>query len=409
MVKVCDAIMGTGKSSAAITYINEHPDKRFIYITPYLEEATRIKDSCYAAHFVEPSNKIAEFDFKKSVHTAALIKEGRNIATTHQAFREYTNDMLSDVRNNKYTLIIDENIDLLGLYDIHHDDFQLAVSSGYVKEEGGVYSLINNEYDGKTFHDLFRIMKSRNMMSVSFDGKESFYYWVLPPDLILSFEDVFILTYMFSGQSACSFLQINSIPFSYIGVLIDGNGTYRFTDGEGSIPEYVSRLGEMIHIVDHPKLNDVGANKYALSQSWFDRGGDGIDRLRKNIGNCFKNVWNDADAEKRLWGSFNSARYKLRGKGYANSFLVFNARATNDYKDRDHLVYAANVFMNVNDKLFFNSYGLDVDEDSYALSTMIQWIWRSAIREGKEIYIYIPSSRMRTMLVDWINSFEKGT
>ena len=27
MIKVCDAIMGTGKSSAAITYMNEHPNE----------------------------------------------------------------------------------------------------------------------------------------------------------------------------------------------------------------------------------------------------------------------------------------------------------------------------------------------------------------------------------------------
>lgn len=38
MIKVCDAIMGSGKSSAAINYMNEHPDKKFIYITPYLNK-----------------------------------------------------------------------------------------------------------------------------------------------------------------------------------------------------------------------------------------------------------------------------------------------------------------------------------------------------------------------------------
>ena len=74
MVKVCDAIMGTGKSSAAITYINEHPEYRFIYITPYLEEAARIKKNCPDAHFVEPSDKLWQYDFKKSAHTAALIQ-----------------------------------------------------------------------------------------------------------------------------------------------------------------------------------------------------------------------------------------------------------------------------------------------------------------------------------------------
>ena len=33
---------------------------------------------------------------------------------------------------------------------------------------------------------------------------------------------------------------------------------------------------------------------------------------------------------------------------------------------------------------------------------MLQFIWRSAIRDGKEIWIYIPSIRMRTLLKKWI-------
>ena len=39
---ICDSIMGSGKTSAAINYINQHHDKRFIYITPYLDEDERI-------------------------------------------------------------------------------------------------------------------------------------------------------------------------------------------------------------------------------------------------------------------------------------------------------------------------------------------------------------------------------
>ena len=110
MIRVCDAIMGTGKSSAAITYMNEHKDEKFIYITPYLDEANRIKEQCADMHFMEPSNKIEEFNFKKSEHTAALIKQGRNIATTHQAFKMYSDEMLEDIRNYGYRLIIDENM-----------------------------------------------------------------------------------------------------------------------------------------------------------------------------------------------------------------------------------------------------------------------------------------------------------
>ena len=36
-VLVCDAIMGAGKTSAAITYMNEHSNDLFVYITPFLD------------------------------------------------------------------------------------------------------------------------------------------------------------------------------------------------------------------------------------------------------------------------------------------------------------------------------------------------------------------------------------
>ena len=54
-------------------------------------------------------------------------------------------------------------------------------------------------------------------------------------------------------------------------------------------------------------------------------------------------------------------------------------------------------------KNFFVKHKITIDEDGYALSEMLQFIWRSAIRDGKEIWIYIPSVRMRSLLKQWIN------
>jgi hypothetical protein len=59
--------------------------------------------------------------------------------------------------------------------------------------------------------------------------------------------------------------------------------------------------------------------------------------------------------------------------------------------------------MNVGEKLMYAGRGCDIDEDVYALSVMLQWIWRSAIRDGKDITLYLPSVRMRELLVSWIN------
>lgn len=110
MVKVCDAIMGSGKTSAVISYINAHPEKRFLYITPLLDEASRINTSCPDAHFVEPSSTNPKYSFSKSKHTTALIETGRNITSTHQAALYYTKETLRLLKKMNYTIIIDEEI-----------------------------------------------------------------------------------------------------------------------------------------------------------------------------------------------------------------------------------------------------------------------------------------------------------
>ena len=47
---------------------------------------------------------------------------------------------------------------------------------------------------------------------------------------------------------------------------------------------------------------------------------------------------------------------------------------------------------------------IEVDDDMYSLSTMIQWIWRSRIRDGGEINVYVPSLRMRTLFENWLDN-----
>lgn len=81
-----------------------------------------------------------------------------------------------------------------------------------------------------------------------------------------------------------------------------------------------------------------------------------------------------------------------------------NARATNNFSHKESLVYTVNRFMNPYEKKFFISKGIKVNKDMFALSEMIQWIWRSRIREGKAINLYIPSSRMRNILIAYLES-----
>jgi hypothetical protein len=52
--------------------------------------------------------------------------------------------------------------------------------------------------------------------------------------------------------------------------------------------------------------------------------------------------------------------------------------------------------------MWFRDQGITLNEDLYALSQMLQWIWRSAIRRGERISVYVPSRRMRQLLIDFL-------
>lgn len=403
--------MGTGKTEAAITYMNEHRGKKFIYITPYLAESNRIKEGCPELHFVEPSNKLSEYHFRKTEHTAALISEGCNITTTHAAFRNYNRDTLAMIRELGYTLIIDESLDILIESQMKTNDIGGLVATGFLESDGTTYRATDKLYDSGKFEDEMKMFRSRDILCVDGQKRQKLYYWALPQELLTSFDEVFVLTYLFTGQALCYFMKIYKIPYTYIGVSLK-DGVYRFSDSTDYVPEYTKHIKDLIHIVESPKLNRIGDPPHALSMNWYQRrkaGEDGeLKTVKDHIFNCYNNIWRGCKADERMWGTYKSACNKVKGRGYTKSYVVFNERATNSYINKRYLAYAVNLFMNVAERRVYEKFGVEVDQDMYALSTMLQWIWRSAIRRGEEIWLYVPSRRMRTLLKDWMERVQNG-
>lgn len=404
MIRVCDAIMGSGKSQSAIAYMNSRPDQKFIYITPFVDETERIRESCPDLHFVVPQERIPKFGYTKSGHCNYLISQGRNIATTHQAFKFYTQETIDALREAEYTLIIDENINVLDRQIFHEKDIELAIEAGYMIDMGDHYEYSGKDYGGKMIAPIVRLIQSRYLYKGRDKGNGTFlYFWGLPVDLFMAFRDVFILTYLFEGTSLYHFLQLHELPYELIGIVRTQDGGYMFSDaGDYYIPEYVSELASHIHICQHAKLNALGDRWNTLSKNWYGCHPEKVDQMRKNVCNYFRHICAEIPANLRLWASYKDHVGKLRGKGYANRHIPINSRATNDYRDRRVLAYTVNLYMNVEYIHFMESLGIETDNDGYALSTMIQWIWRSAIRDGEEIWIYIPSRRMRELLQNWI-------
>ena len=104
-----------------------------------------------------------------------------------------------------------------------------------------------------------------------------------------------------------------------------------------------------------------------------------------------------------MWVTFKDYQGKLKGKGYTGSqknpcFVPFNTRGTNEYVHKKSLAFMVNVYISPIIKNFFSQHNIYLDQDKYATSILVQWIWRSQIREDKPIVLYLPSERMRDLL-----------
>jgi N-dimethylarginine dimethylaminohydrolase len=88
------------------------------------------------------------------------------------------------------------------------------------------------------------------------------------------------------------------------------------------------------------------------------------------------------------------------------SFVQYNARATNEYRHKNVVIHALNLFPMQPVMVYMQDMGFVCDSESYALSTFVQWLFRSAIRDDKPIKVAILSDRMSTMFKMWLCSVD---
>lgn len=404
IVKVCDALCGAGKTQSCIRMMNSDTEHKYIFITPYLDEVERIKRDCSIRHFVSPERNFKN-QYSKLEDLHSLLREGMNIASTHALFAMSTEETKELIRSKEYILVLDEVIDLFQPSNIDGGDINLLVRNNIAQKEGDDVVWKDEEYNGSAFSELRLMSESRNL--VDYDG--SFYFWTIPIEIFKCFKSAYVLTYLFEHQLLRHYFDVNGIEYELIGTRKDKEG-HKFC--KLSEMDRRRELRDKIHILDSDKYNQIGDATFSLSSGWFERankepGKPKLEKLKNNIYNIFRH--SKTDNNDKMWTTLNAYRNELRGKGYSSGFVTFNKRATNDYADRHQLAYCLNVFMMPWMKNYLVKIGAgEVNQDMYALSVLIQWIFRSAIRKGEEVWIYVPSRRMRYLLVKWLDNLAKG-
>ena len=385
--------MGSGKTEYAIKLMNEaDSNQKFIYITPFLNEVNRIKESVSNRKFHEPQAKYGEGS--KYKHFKKLITSGVNIVTTHALFGLADDELLELLQYDKYTLIIDEVMDVINLIELKKSDLKTLKDSNLIEIDDNklIHWIGPEDYEGR-YQDVKDYSISGNLFFI----RNSVMAWNFPAKIFSSFEAVYLMTYIFEGQLQKYYYDLHNIEYEYYSVhdkeLIPYTNQY----------ENRNKLKQLISIYNG-KLNDIGDKDFSLSSTWFDKNKNSgkVKELKNNLYNYYQNIIK-AKSDYFLWTVFKDYKISLRGEGFSNSYVSWNIRATNNYIDKNVLAFCLNRYLNPVELGFFQDHGIKVDIDLLALTDMLQWIFRSTIRKGESIKIYIPSGRMRNLLIEYLD------
>ncbi|WP_189318659.1 hypothetical protein [Bacillus atrophaeus] len=402
-IKIVDSIMGSGKTSAAINKMNNaNKDENFIFITPYLNEVERIKKSIKTKQFYEPKVKKkgdkTQYKFE-SFHE--LLSQNKNIVATHNLFKNANDETKELILAGNYTLILDEVMEVVEQLQVKKHDLTTLFDSNLIYVENGLVKWNKEKKDYETRYDDIRDMALNNNLMYF---KDNILIWNFPADVFQLFKEVYILTYMFDAQIQKYYYDVNNIKYQkYISACIDGQ--YRFTD-HNTIYErsFKEELRNRINIYEG-NLNTIGQLEYSLSSNWYkNKSPYTIKKVKNNVFNYFNNIAKSS-SDEAMWTTYSEHKNRIKGNGYTKGFVSCNARATNEFKHKKHLAYTINRYTNtVLYNYFKEKYSITIDQEAFALSELVQWIWRAAIRDGEEITLYIPSLRMRKLLMNWLDT-----
>ena len=288
--------------------------------------------------------------------------------------------------------------------EISDSDFKILFSHNLIStaDDGRI---IWNEYNEQPYKGKFDLAKSLCENGNLYRFKDKYTFWIFPPDFLAQFSEVCILTYLWKGSIMDGYVKASGYKVHH-HTLVDYQLEPHVLINENYLRAIVS---EKITIISDSKLNAIGdvpklgRKTCPLSATWYKRQEDNV---LKDIHNLIYNYYKNrvsGPAKFSMWTCYSAQRPKLKGAGYSKGFVSCNARATNEHRHRTNLAYMIDLYMVPIVKTFVESRGLKVDQDQYALSALVQWIFRSAIRDGQPITLYIPSERMRGLLMDWLN------
>ena len=442
-IHLLDSIPSSGKTVWMLDQFKEWNESKryeqFVYISPLLQEVggERVGNKYTTGRIQEA---LPDMDFRfpiplngsKREHVKSLVMEGKNISCTHSLFCNIDEDTRTLLKDRKNVLVIDESLYAIEHYkgvsrqtvknmlDSGEINVDLATSRIRWNHKDFPCTLMDGEEDSefefKEFVELCDLGYAylcpvKDTKTGDMKWSEVL-LWQYPVDTLEAFDDVYVLTYLFSGSAMHSWCKIHGIEVEKIHPTL-----LRTTE------EVKAYLKDKIEFVTSPSLSELSG--YSFSQDWWSKASkvkkkDGelyINHVKRVMESTVKNKLSPLKLKvedflitcpKDRWeddGEKKNTIAKVRGRGYSNAVWIYSGcRATNKYKDKRVVFYLISKHQNQRVKEYCDNKGFPVNPDLYGCAEMLQLLFRSCIRDGEKVYVVMPSTRMMGLFNSWINS-----
>ncbi|WP_159065981.1 hypothetical protein [Deinococcus ficus] len=399
MIKFIDAVMGSGKSTYAIQYVTSSQDTKFIIAAITLSEVERYSQACGLPQPQSEFSKINDLENR--------IKRGESVVITHALLLSISENkaLLHRLMQQEYVLILDEVLSS-PIYPlaIEKDTLKTLQLAGLIEiheSTGKIQWLGEAEYEDRVS------LRDACLNGEAYAGDDSFAVGLICKDLFKAFNSIVVLTYMAEYSLMYKYFELYSFPVSIV-TLKNGKET-------NELPVFSGKQFRNLITIDAVKrriLSDIKLSSSSVSKMNAKK----AERVSKAISGFFDDNRNKANKQDRLWTTYKAAMGKFSGSRArplydATNFLQHTSRGTNDYQNVVAAAYALDKHLNPGIVKFFARKGISYKkrngkqpsgEEMWALSEMLQWLWRTRIRKKQSIELYVPSERMKRLLSNWL-------
>jgi hypothetical protein len=398
IVNLIDHPCGFGKTSHLIRTINCEPTKRFLIIVPTLSEVERILAETDSDRFQTPSSD----NGTKADDLERLIHSGVSIVTTHKLFNESVNIAIEG--GLKYFhVVVDEVPDvILKARTVSKEAFEkLYLDTGYctVGHDGLIRTTDKGREELPTLRGVINDKLANEILTdrMIYAGGSALIS-ALSMHLFQGSLSVTVLTFMSEGSIFLRYLERSKVTFNrYIN-----DAAHEIFRANAKRLVQIETIGELEKI----PFNYSNQTKYSAKSKEAKSVSIALKNLKQRH---FKGVY-DGDilitcAKEQWYTKHNKpAAFSSGSRMFSKvNWIPNTTRGTNEYDHCTHLIYLYDQHANptilrwlaIADRKF---------QDQYALTELIQWLWRSRIRKGASVTLYLPSKRMRDIFNKWIES-----